>query len=92
MSAGIGINFGKPVGEKYKKYAAVYQACKEANIEPPEDVVEFFNYEEPDGKILWLNEDNIEDGVLSGEECYEKFINLKKLPKDVEVIRVRIEW
>ena len=91
MSAYIGISLGKPVDEKYKKFASVYQSCKEAGIQPPIEVRKFFGYEEPDGKTLWLNEDNIEDGVLSGE-YYEKFIDLKKLPKDISIIRIRVEY
>lgn len=89
MSADIGLSFGKPVDKKYEKYAKVYRACEDADVEIPKDILDFFGDEEPDGKSLWLNEDEVSNDALSGDR-YEKIINIDKLPKDIKLIRVRL--
>lgn len=81
----------KPVDEKWKKMYAAYKACDDANVDPPKKVLDFFNgvsfeHIEQTGIEVDLEEyaccteysGDMKDG-------YE--VDVKKLPKDVTIIR-----
>jgi len=88
MSESVHVVGFKPPDDKWKKMKAVWDACKKANITPPEDVLDFFEHIEPDplGVKVELEE------TSAAEEYTEEMkwgweINVAKLPKDVTVLR-----
>lgn len=42
MSASLSLEFGKPVDEQYQKYEKIWNACVQADVEIPKEVVRFF--------------------------------------------------
>lgn len=78
----------KPPDSRWLQMKAVYDACKNAGIEVPGDVDEFFEYEEPDEMGVVVN--------LENEPCCSEYsadmangfeIDIAKLSKDVTAIR-----
>ena len=80
----------KPPDDKWKKMKAVWDACKAAGIDPPDDVDAFFEGTAPDDQGMEVD--------LDGHECAVKYrpasrardgieVDVKKLPPDVTVIR-----
>ena len=45
----------KPPDEKWLKMKAVYESCHEASIDPPDDVMRFFGYEDPSESGVLVN-------------------------------------
>lgn len=89
----------KPPDEKWQAMKAVYDACNAAGVDPPSDVIAFFNDSEPDEsgveissrgpgyKLLdWCRE--WDDG--NGRAGYE--VVIEKLPKDVSIVRFFNSW
>ena len=78
----------KPPDDKWKKMKKAYDACIEAGINVPENVEEFFNYEEPDDAGV---EVELEEHACCKEynaDMRQGFeIDVSKLPKDVKIIR-----
>lgn len=74
---------------QFKQMFAVYQACKAADVEIPDAVIDYFDDEEP-------NPDGLEVAIpvekSSGEMKYFYDFNIKKLPKNVESIRVVVDF
>ena len=48
MSMSLHVIGFRPPDERWKRMKAIYDACKAADIGRPDEVDEFFNYEEPD--------------------------------------------
>jgi hypothetical protein len=87
----------RPPDEKFKKYAAIWRQCAEAGIAPPKEVEKFFEGEEPDPQGVEVDLPEGKDGCLkpwrnsTGDaQGYE--VDLKKLPKDVTVLRFYNGW
>lgn len=87
----------KPPDEKWRRMKAIYDACHAAEIAPPQEVSDFFNWQKPtdtgvriDGCVLEAcgAVRQIHDG--HPESGYE--IVIEKLPKDVTVVRVENCW
>lgn len=86
-----------PPDEKYQKMKAVYDSCKAAGIEIPEDVQEFFDWNEPSEHGVTFDLDKIpgaveewdagKDDAASGLE-----VDISKLPKNVKVVRFYNSW
>ena len=80
----------KPKDEKWNKMQDAYNACKSAGIEVPEEVEEFFDYNDPnemDGLEVDMDEHEAVEGYFDdGREGYT--IEIAKLPKDIKYIRV----
>jgi hypothetical protein len=74
---------------KFKQMFAAYQACEAANVEIPDAVIDYFNDEEPNPKGL---EVTIPVKKSSGEMKYFYDFNVSELPKDVESIRVVVDF
>ena len=86
----------KPPDEKWLKMKAVWDACHDAGIEPPDNVSEFFDWETPDptgvhvdiedhpSVIQWVDE------VHNSASGFE--VHVKELPKDVTVVRFYNSW
>jgi len=72
--------------EKWKKMKAIYDACKVANISPPQEVNEFFDYSPPDDAGVQVGIPCTKSS--DSDSCSDIFeVNLKDVPKDVTLIR-----
>jgi hypothetical protein len=81
-----------PPDEEWKKMKAVYDACVEAGVDLPRGVEKYFDGTEPqeEGKEIDLTEDNYNGLIVEpweGDCCSGYQIELKKLPKNVKIIR-----
>lgn len=77
----------KPKTKEYEKKLHIYNACREINITPPEEILRFF-----DGKVC-------EEGIITElpeeaminytDDCCRDFfeVDLTKIPSDVTKIR-----
>lgn len=79
-----------PPNEKWHKMKALYDACAALNIDQPNAVDAFFNYEPPNKLGSIIDQDNLKDAIKGYsddmEDGYE--IEIAKLPKDVTHIRI----
>ncbi len=88
MSMSMGVIGSVPADDKWKEMKAVYEACQEAGVNLPEEVVEFFGEgcEEPcemNGMEVEIPYKEWTDGeAKQGIE-----IEVKKIPKNVKKIR-----
>lgn len=83
----VHVNAIRPPDPKWEAMKRVWDACTAANVETPDAVIQFFNYELP-----------CENGVsidLEGTDCFSKEenglkirIDLAQLPKDVKYLDV----
>lgn len=77
----------RPKTEEYSKKLNIYKACKEINIEPPKEIIDFFDGEIcEEGIITDLPKDAVR--VYSDGYCaafYE--VDITKIPKDIEKVR-----
>lgn len=78
-----------PPDEKWLKMKKIWDACEAADIEMPEEVEEFFNYEPPDEEGVLINLKNtgfaVKEWSAEMEEGFQ--VELSKLPKDIKLIR-----
>lgn len=80
--------------DKYRAMKAVYDACKKAHINLPDEVGEFFGWQEPSdlGNTIDLGLHaatyNYCDG--KGREGFE--VKLADLPKNITHIRFYLHW
>jgi hypothetical protein len=81
----------KPADEKWTQMKAIWDACELANIDVPNEVGNFFDWEEPSelGVKVALKENH---GVveLPGESGYQ--VDLKMLPKDIRYLKFENSW
>ncbi len=78
----------KPADEKWEWMKKVYDSCVSAGIDPPVEVTKFFNYESPDDKGVIVEIEKTNAVEKYNEEMREGFeVDLKKLPKDITIIR-----
>ena len=76
----------RPPDAKYQKLRAVYDACEAAQIEAPEYVQEYFNYEPPSEHGVEVDlGDAVRNYNADMQERYE--VDLGKIPMNVHVIR-----
>lgn len=87
MSASINIEFICPPDEKYDKMKQVWNLCKEMNIEVPEEVGTFFNWEEPSihGTIIYQP-----DCLIKANFYNESMIEVEKIPSNIKFIRITL--
>lgn len=85
MSVSIGVGGTRPPDEKWRKFKAVWDACRVADTTIPDEVSDFFNGEEPDPDGVSVN---IDAACTSGHDSDSEWIrvDLKKLPQDVTVL------
>lgn len=78
----------KPPDDKWKRMKEVYDACVKAKVKIPDEVLKFFEYEEPDSAGVQVR--------LQGTHCCVEFnrdsqqgieIDVAKLPEGVKYIR-----
>ncbi len=77
----------RPPDEKWQRMKLILDTCKQAEVQPPREVMEFFNDEEPESEGVKIeireaveewNDDDMQDGFQ---------VNLDKLPPDIKFIR-----
>lgn len=80
-----------PADDKYQSMYAIYQACLDADINPPSEVVEFFgsSVPSPDGLIVDLNARRVCDGD-AGYEYLE--VSIADLPPGTKAIRAFVTY
>lgn len=77
--------------EKWRSYKKIYDACMTAGINPPKEVIDFFNDKEPDDSGVEINLSDIAEAW--SDESSEGFqIEIAKLPKDIKIIRFYNNW
>lgn len=95
MGMSIHLSTIVPVDEKYEKMLKVYESCKEAGLDIPEEVDQFFDYQEsnPDGIERELNKDFIDKPYKEGYDIYEVDIEeLLRCMPDVKYLRFMISY
>jgi hypothetical protein len=82
----------KPPDEDFMKMLKVYEACREAEVDIPKEVLEFFDYVKPDpsGIVVDLPIGCIKRYSTDGEDRFE--VNVEDLPKDIKIIRFYNSW
>lgn len=81
----------KPPDEKWLKMKAVHDVCLQANVLPPREVSEFFEWETPSSSGVRVPlEGTPPVTTLEGEAGFE--VDVTKLPKDVTIIRFENSW
>ena len=90
----------KPPDDDWKRMKAIWDACEEADVDPPDEVERFFDGEKPDPKGVTMRlGDTWED--RTHHECFEYGsedsrawfdVEIDKLPKDVKIIRFEMGW
>lgn len=70
--------------EQYRKMYAVYEACEDAGIDPPDEVTDFFHGEvpNPDGMEVMMRSHH---SVSDSRDFYDVYV--KELPEGTSVIR-----
>lgn len=78
--------------DNYKKKLAAYNACREAKIGIPEELREFFNYNEPSslGEEIHLGAFCVE--VLDEDYKDGCIINLSKISTNVKFIKIIVTY
>lgn len=81
----------KAPDEKWLKMKAVWDVCKASGIEPPQEVYDYFEGQEPDeaGVVVELNEKEFK---WSDDYCSGFSVEIAKLPKDLTHIRFYNSW
>lgn len=72
--------------EKWKAMKAVWDACEVAGVEPPEEVSEFFDWEQPqDSGVKVSLVSAVSERTADMREIFE--VDLSDIPKDVTAIQ-----
>jgi hypothetical protein len=80
----------KPPDSKWLKMKAAWDACTEVNVDPPPEVWEFFDGENPDEKGVVIDIRIEKRTYHDHGDAYE--INLKDLDPDITIIRFLNSW
>lgn len=81
----------KPPDEKWEKMRAIWKACEDAEIEIPDEVVAYFDDEEPDESGVVVELPIVEWSDDCDEDSgYE--LRVSDIPKDVVTIRIYNSW
>lgn len=81
----------RPPDAKWLAMKAVYDSCRAAGVRPPQEVDDFFNYEQPDPKgVIVSLKDCCSDYNQDSSSGFE--VDLSKLPKGITVIRFYNSW
>lgn len=83
----------RPPDERWTQMKAVYDACAAAGLQPPDEVMDYFDGEEPDPKGVVL--DLVRSGAVqdwSDDYSIGLEVRLAKLPPDVQILRFYNSW
>lgn len=78
-----------PPDEQWKKMKQVWEACEAADIEVPEAVHQFFNWQDPDDQGVEV-ELPLTEWSEETSQGYE--LEVDKIPANVRVIRFYNSW
>jgi len=77
-----------PPDDQWKRMRAVWDACEEANVQAPDEVVEFFNGREPEESGVRIDLDQHDCVSKYNAEMKDGFeVDLRKVPANVQIIR-----
>lgn len=77
-----------PPNEIWRRMKTAWQACKNACVDPPDEVVQFFNDKEPDDSGVEIDLDEHESTSKYHTEYSAGIeVDLTKLPKNITKIR-----
>lgn len=78
-----------PPDERWQQMKAVWDACRAAGLEPPEEVTDFFDHQEPDpnGQEVEIPHQEWKDSHREGLE-----IRTADIPASVQVVRFYNSW
>ena len=80
------VGFRPPSDEMWKRMKKVYDSCKDAGIDPPEAVTEFFGDQDPDPAGVEVDiKQAVSDWQDESREGFE--VDLSKLPSNVTKLR-----
>lgn len=81
----------RPPDDRWNQMYAIWKACIDANVEPPDEVQEFFNWSTPDPQGVEVDVPYSEysnEAVLShGLE-----VHVEAIPQGVKVLRFRVSY
>jgi len=81
--------FTDPSEKTYAKYKKIYDLCMKENVQLPEEVEEYFDYENPENKLqVELPVTEWDDGDMSSG--FE--LNVADIPEGVHKIRFEISF
>ena len=84
MSTNV-IGFRAP-DEKWEKMKEIYDVCKKNDVDPPEEVGKFFNWENPTDEGIKVDIKNLTE-IYSPNDCSEGYkIKIADLPKNITYI------
>ena len=78
----------RPADEQWGQMKAVWNCCKEAGVAPPKEVLDFFDFEDPNGlpgMEVALGK-SLTEYRSDGRDGFE--VDLTKLPPGVTIIRM----
>ncbi|MAF43015.1 MAG: hypothetical protein CMI54_02425 [Parcubacteria group bacterium] len=89
MSIELYVDFYADKTEKWYRFKEIVDVCHKSEIDPPEEVEEFFGHEFPEdddvqGEMILVEEGYVE---FENEQRYGFMVDLKKLPEEVRFIR-----
>lgn len=84
----------KPPDDLWRKHKAVWDACRSAGVPAPNETLRYFENDTPDDSGVRVDKAALGDAVKEYEaemqNGYE--IDVRKLPKDVVIVRVVNSW
>jgi len=82
----------RPPDDKWKEMKLVWDACEKAKIDPPQSVIEFFNWETPDDAGVVVDDLGEAEKEWHNDHASGYEIDLEKLPKGIKVLRFFNSW
>jgi hypothetical protein len=83
----------KPPDEKWRKMKKVWDACKEAGIEVPNEVWEYFECQAPDNLGVLVKILDSRAVLKYADESAEGYcVHIDLLPPDVKIVRFYNSW
>lgn len=92
MSMSMHVIGYQPADEQWKKMKAAWDACAAAGIDPPDEVIDFFDGENPGdspGKEVDIN-NGVTGWQAEGRDGYE--VDITALPPGVRFVRFYCSW
>ncbi len=82
-----------PPDETWMKMKAIWDTCREGGIEPPREVSEFFNHEEPDSAGVRIDlHRHAAVREYSDDDRQGLEVEIAKLPPQVKILRFVNSW
>lgn len=81
----------RPPDERWTKMRLIWMMCKEANVEPPDEVQEFFDWTEPDpqGVEVDVPHSEFENGAALSHGLE---VHIESIPQGVTILRFRVSY